>query len=62
MKAGVFGLLGILFVALKLLGFIDWSWFWVILPFFVPTIVFLSVFVLWLAAIGFLPELFKRKK
>ncbi len=30
---GVFGLLGVLFVALKLLGFIDWSWWWVTLPF-----------------------------
>lgn len=27
------GLLGILFVALKLTGFIDWSWWWVTLPF-----------------------------
>ena len=30
---GVFGLLGVLFVALKLLGYIDWSWWWVTLPF-----------------------------
>jgi hypothetical protein len=58
MKAGVFGLLGILFVALKLLGFIDWSWFWVILPFFVPTIVFLSVFIVYLSALG----LFRKRK
>lgn len=33
--------LGILFVALKLLGFITWSWWWVILPFFVPAILVL---------------------
>ena len=33
--------LGILFVALKLLGFITWSWWWVVLPFFVPTILVL---------------------
>jgi hypothetical protein len=58
MKASVFGLLGILFVALKLLGFIDWSWFWVILPFFVPTIVFLSVFFVYLSALG----LFRKHK
>jgi hypothetical protein len=58
MKASVFGLLGILFVALKLLGFIDWSWFWVILPFFVPTIVFLSVFIVYLSALGF----FRKRK
>ena len=30
---GVLGLLGVLFVALKLTGFIDWSWWWVTLPF-----------------------------
>ena len=30
---GVFGMLGILFVALKLLGYIDWSWWWVTAPF-----------------------------
>ena len=30
---GVLGLLGIVFVTLKLLGFIDWSWWWVTLPF-----------------------------
>ena len=30
---GVFGALGVLFVALKLLGFIGWSWWWVTLPF-----------------------------
>jgi len=27
------GLLGILFVALKLMGYIDWSWWYVTLPF-----------------------------
>jgi hypothetical protein len=30
---GVLGLLGIVFVTLKLTGFIDWSWWWVTLPF-----------------------------
>lgn len=30
---GVVGLLGVLFVALKLLGVITWSWWWVLLPF-----------------------------
>ena len=30
---GVFGLLGVLFVGLKLTGFIDWSWWWVTAPF-----------------------------
>jgi hypothetical protein len=30
---GVLGLLGVLFVGLKLTNIIDWSWWWVTLPF-----------------------------
>lgn len=30
---GVIGLLGVLFVGLKLGGVINWSWWWVTLPF-----------------------------
>ena len=30
---GVLGMLGILFVGLKLTGYIDWSWWWVTAPF-----------------------------
>ncbi len=30
---GVLGLLGVAFVVLKLLGAINWSWWWVTLPF-----------------------------
>lgn len=30
---GVLGLLGVVFVTLKLTGYIDWSWWWVTLPF-----------------------------
>ena len=30
---GLFGMLGIVFVALKLMGHINWSWWWVMLPF-----------------------------
>lgn len=29
----VVGMLGVLFVGLKLTGFIDWSWWWVTAPF-----------------------------
>jgi hypothetical protein len=32
-SVGVLGLLGVLFVALKLTGYIDWSWIWVTAPF-----------------------------
>lgn len=30
---GVLGVLGIVFVTLKLIGIINWSWWWVTLPF-----------------------------
>jgi hypothetical protein len=32
MKIGFFGLLTIVFVTLKLIGVIDWSWVWVLAP------------------------------
>jgi len=31
---GVFGLLGVLFVALKLMSVVNWSWWLVLLPFY----------------------------
>lgn len=46
---GIFGLLGIVFVVLKLTHVIDWSWWWVTFPFWGGL-----VLVLGLAAIGFL--------
>ena len=30
---GVLGLLGVVFVTLKLIGIINWSWWWVTFPF-----------------------------
>lgn len=45
---GVFALLGIVFVVLKLTGFIDWSWWLVTLPFWVGLALVLAGFVLWL--------------
>lgn len=33
------GLLGILFIGLKLSDKIDWSWWWVLSPFWIPTAV-----------------------
>lgn len=33
---GIFSLLGVLFVGLKLGHVIDWSWWWVTAPFWIP--------------------------
>jgi len=41
---GVFGLLGVVFVTLKLTGYIDWSWWWVTAPFWGGFVVALVVF------------------
>ena len=38
------GLLGVLFVALKLTGFIDWSWWWVTAPFWGGVAILLAGF------------------
>ena len=38
---GTSGLLGVAFVVLKLTGHIDWSWWWVTAPFWIPILVIL---------------------
>ena len=45
---GVLGLLGVVFVTLKLTGVIDWSWWWVTLPFWGGLVLLLTI-----AVIGF---------
>lgn len=40
---GVAGLLGVLFIALKLTGVIAWSWLWVLAPFWIPLVFALGV-------------------
>ncbi len=41
-----FTLLAILFIALKLLDKIQWSWWWVLAPIWLPTTIAIVVFVL----------------
>lgn len=40
---GVLGLLGVAFVVLKLMGYIDWSWWYVTLPFWGGAAVVLGI-------------------
>lgn len=42
---GVLGLLGVVFVTLKLCGVIDWSWWWVTAPFWGGFALFILIFV-----------------
>ena len=42
---GFFGLLGIVFIALKLTEYIDWSWWWVLAPLWMPTALGLALLI-----------------
>ena len=48
---GFFGLLTILFIALKFTGYIDWSWWWVLSPVWIP-IVIIGIIILFIALWG----------
>lgn len=53
---GVFGLLGVVFVTLKLTGVITWSWWWVTLPFWggmaIAMLLLFIAFIIFLATDG----------
>lgn len=46
---GVFGLLLVLFIGLKITGNIDWSWWWVTAPLWGPTTILLLVVAIWVS-------------
>ena len=48
---GFLGLLTLLFIALKLTGFIDWNWWWVLSPLLIPTSIALLIFVIMLIGV-----------
>ena len=45
---GFFGLLTLIFITLKLTGYIDWSWWLVLAPLFVPVIIIFTILVIML--------------
>ena len=49
---GFFGLLAIVFITLKLTGYIAWSWWWVLSPLWIPFALVITV--LFLVFIGLL--------
>lgn len=62
MKEGGISFLGcltLIFITLKLCGFIGWSWFWVLLPIFVPLLL-ASAFLGGLALVYVVIFLFRR--
>ncbi len=40
---GFVGLLAIMFIGLKLTGYIDWSWWWVLSPIWVSTAIWVVI-------------------
>lgn len=42
-KVGLSGILGVVFIILKLCGVIDWSWLWVLSPFWIPVVFWLII-------------------
>ncbi len=45
------GLLGVMFIGLKLTHYIGWSWMWVLAPFWVPAVIPAAVLLIGIAAI-----------
>lgn len=43
---GLFGILGVVFIVLKLTGNIAWSWWWVLAPFWAPAAIAIVVVLL----------------
>ncbi len=43
MQVGLPGLLGVVFIVLKLCAVIDWSWLWVLSPFWIPLVLAILV-------------------
>lgn len=52
MQIGLPALLGLLFIALKLTGFIAWSWVWVLAPFWIGAAVAFLAMLVWLVAVA----------
>lgn len=44
---GVTGLLGVAFIVLKLVGIINWSWLWVLSPFWISAGLALLIFIVY---------------
>ena len=49
---GIVSVLTIIFIVLKLLGVIKWSWIWVLSPLWISAVIVLAVFSVILIAVG----------
>lgn len=46
MSLGIGSVLGIVFIVLKLLGVVSWSWVWVLAPFWISAVIWLVVIII----------------
>lgn len=60
---GFLGLLTILFIGLKLTGYITWGWFWVLLPALFPFLIIGFIFgtFIILSLIALILEIFRKR-
>lgn len=58
---GFGGLLTVLFIGLKLTGYIDWSWWWVLSPLWIPVVLVLTIVMIFGIILG-IASLDKRRR
>jgi len=49
---GFFEALGLVFIVLKLCGVIDWSWWWVLAPIWMPIALVLGIIIIFAIIVG----------
>lgn len=60
---GFASLLAVLFIGLKLTGYVDWSWFWVLSPLWISFALFLVILVIFvIAAVAFDGKVTMRRR
>lgn len=62
MKVGFLGMLALLFITLKLTGYITWSWWLVLLPIYIGVLAFIGVFILMILTAVFCGEMKSRRR
>jgi uncharacterized protein (DUF983 family) len=50
------GMLTILFIGLKLTGYITWSWWWVLSPIWISLLLFVTIFLVTFLAFAFIAD------
>lgn len=49
---GFGGMLAILFIGLKLTGYVTWSWWWVLSPLWIPAVIVLLICIIMIIGVG----------